>query len=98
MIPMIPMILMMPIILSPLPYLSLQMHSPSPSQMPLVWPRVTQLAEHAHSPREHLEDTGVSVADRDRWETYLNPASAGAVRPSRRTRAEKVFMVAEEED
>ena len=33
--------------------LSLQMQSPSPSQMPLVWPRVTQLAEQAQLPRVH---------------------------------------------
>ena len=31
---------------------SLQMHSPSPLQMPLVWPRVTQLAEQAKFPME----------------------------------------------
>ena len=33
--------------------LSLQLHSPSPSQIPLVWPRVTQLAEQAQLPRVH---------------------------------------------
>ena len=34
--------------------LSLQIHSPSASQMPEVWPRVTQLAEQAHWPSVHL--------------------------------------------
>ena len=34
---------------------SLQLHSPSASQIPLVCPRVTQLAVQAHSPREHLK-------------------------------------------
>ena len=32
--------------------LSLQMHSPSPSQIPLVWPSVTQLTEQAKFPME----------------------------------------------
>ena len=36
------------------------------------------------------------VGDRDGWKTYLNPARAGAVRPSRTRRAKKVFMVARE--
>ena len=31
---------------------SLQMQSPSPSQIPLVWPSVTQLALQAKLPRE----------------------------------------------
>ena len=46
--------------------LSLQMQSPSPSQMPLVCPRVTQLAEQAHWPRVHLNPplTRLAVASR----------------------------------
>ena len=31
---------------------SLQIHSPSSSQIPLVWPSVTQLAEQAKFPME----------------------------------------------
>ena len=34
---------------------SLQWQSPASLQKPLVCPRVTQLAVHAHVPREHLE-------------------------------------------
>ena len=42
-----------------------QRHSPSPSQIPLVWPRVTQEAEHAHDPRLHLgRRRGEAVEDR----------------------------------
>ena len=40
----------------PVPHLmdfSLQMQAPSLSQMPLVWPRVTQLVVQAQLPREH---------------------------------------------
>merc|ERR1719222_381852 len=33
---------------------SLHWHSPSSVQSPLVCPRVTQLAVHAHSPKVHL--------------------------------------------
>ena len=42
--------------------LSLHWHSPSPSQMPLVWPRVTQLAVHAQLPRVHLNPALATVA------------------------------------
>ena len=40
---------------------SLQMQSFSLSQMPLVWPRVTQEAEQAQSPRVHLKPALVRV-------------------------------------
>ena len=40
---------------------SLQLHSPSLSQMPLVWPRATQEAEQAHSPRVHLKPALVTA-------------------------------------
>ena len=35
---------------------SLQMHSPSSSQMPLVWPRATQLATQGPLPKRHLDN------------------------------------------
>ena len=41
---------------------SLQMQSFSLSQMPLVWPRVTQEAEQAQSPRVHLKPALVTAA------------------------------------
>ena len=40
---------------------SLQLHSSSLSQMPLVWPRVTHEAEQAHSPRVHLKPALVTA-------------------------------------
>ena len=42
---------------APIPweYMRLGDYQPaSPAQMPLVWPRLTQLAEHAQEPRLHL--------------------------------------------
>ena len=52
--------------------LSLQMQSPSPSQMPLVWPRVTQLAEQAQLPRVHRKPPLTRLVETSNTNTGLS--------------------------